>query len=572
MRKSRKGTIAELMHPDYRVLITDYNKWRLTYQGGRRFISAYLKRHSKRESALEFQERKFMTYCPCFAATAINEIMNSIYQRLSDIKRVGGDNTYREAIEGRNGGVDLHGSSMANFMGQAILRELLPMKKVGIYIDMPKLSGETVLATYQARPYLYYYAAEDIRTWSYQYQNGQYQYNNVLLRDSIQEIDPETGMPMGTTHRWRRVWLDTDGVHVKFFDEAGEPSEEQVDMPNLKRLPFITLELTDSLLVNTCDYQIALLNLQSTDLNYLMKANFPFYTEEFDPRADNIYTDRPVNAEGPSTNNDEGNSKEVVVGNVNGRRFPKGFKAPAFIHPSSEPLKASMDKQTQMKAEIRELVGLALATLQPIHASAESKQQDQGTMESGLSAIGLTMEYAEREISKVWAMYLGKDESDAALVNYPRKYSLVSNEDRRADALQLSELMPVAPSILYKKEIAKQLATCLLDRKIADSDLDKIHKEIDAAPYIDGTALDVQQDVVAGIVSTETASLARGYKNAKQEVATAKDEKNESLAMIAKHQTKPVQGVSATQPPGGGNKGPDGKPLNPGAGRPSNGE
>lgn len=573
--KPKKGTIASIMHPDYRVLVTDYNKWRLTYQAGRRFINAYLKRHSRRETSQEFVERRSMTYCPAFAKAAINEVKNSIYQRLCDIKRIGGDTTYIDAVQGRQGGVDLHGSSMMNFMGQAILMELLPMKKVGIYVDMPALSGETIMDTYKDRPYLYLYPAEDIRTWSYQYQDGQYQFNNVLLRDGITVVDPETGMPTSQSHRWRKVWLDSDGVHIKFYGQDGDPLDgpgTEIHLPKMTRIPFVVLELSDSLLVDIADYQIALLNLDSTDISYLIKANFPFYTEEYDPKAESVFSQyKAVNGEQVPQTNDGAFSAEVDTGISSGRRHPKGTKAPEFIHPSPEPLNASMSKQSQIKAEMKELIGLALTTLQPIHASAESKQQDQGSMEAGLSAIGLTMEYAEREIAKVWEMYLGNEESSAAEVNYPVHYSLVSDETRRAQATQLAELQPAAPSISFKKEVAKQISYRLLHRKVSDDVLEKINSEIDAAPYIDGTALSVQQDVASGLVSAETASLARGYKDAKDEVKTAKKEAADKLAVISQHQQKAVQGVPETQP-AGGNKDANGNPMNPGAGRPSNPE
>jgi hypothetical protein len=34
------------------------------------------------------------------------------------------------------------------------------------------------------------------------------------------------------------------------------------------------------------DYQIALMNLESSDINYMLKSNFPFYVEQYDPRAE----------------------------------------------------------------------------------------------------------------------------------------------------------------------------------------------------------------------------------------------------------------------------------------------
>lgn len=578
----KKGTIASIMHPDYRVLITDYNKWRLTYQAGRRFVNAYLKRHSKRESPAEFVERRFMTPCPSFAKAAIDEVQNTIFQRLGEIKRIGGDTTYKEACEGLQGGVDLHGLSMTNFMGQAALMELLPMKKVGIYVDMPAISGETILAAYNKRPYLYLYPAEDIRTWSYQYRDGQYQFNNVLLRDGIQYVDPETGMPMGTSHRWRRVWLDEDGVHIKFYNidgDADNTPDGEYHFPNMKRIPFVCLEIKDSLLVDIADYQIALMNLMSSDISFLTRANFPFYTEQYDPKAEDIWRQmKNVNGESRPDTNDGASVKEIDTGIAGGRRYPAGMNKPEFIFPSSEPLKASMDKQAQMKAEIRQLIGLALANLTPMHASADSKQMDMGTLESGLSIIGATLEYGEREISRIWAMYLGLDETNndnCAVVNYPKKYSMKTQSEIDSELKNLKDVQQVAPSILYKKEIAKKIAHCVLQRSIPDEVMDKIKAEIDDAPYIDGTAMDVQQDVINGIVDLETAATARGYSEAKKVVAKAKVEHAERLDRIAQHQSKPnlsQQGNPDSQPTPGANKDANGNPMNPGAGRPTSTE
>ncbi len=563
--RNRKKGISEIIHPDYRVLITDFNKWRLTYQSGRRFINAYLKRYTKRETPQEFVERRAMTYCPSFAKAAVNEVKNSIYQRMSDIKRIGGDDTYKEAVEGEGAGVDMHGASMDNFMGQTVLTELLTMKKVGIYVDMPKFSGETVLDAYNQRPYLYIYPAEDIRSWAYQYQSGQAYLSNILLRDTLAETDPDTGLPMGNSTRFRRMWLDTDGVHVKFFDNSGEAQGEEIILRNLTRIPFISLEISDSLLVDIADYQIALMNLNSSDLSYLTKANFPFYVEQAEFRSDNYWSqNRPVNGENTPDTFDGQSSKEIATGAGSGRQYAKGLNAPEFIHPSTDPITASMAKESQLKADIRMLIGLSLASLQPVHASAESKQQDQGSLESGLSAIGLTMEYAEREVAKVWAMYLGKGDSEIAQVNYPEKYQIKSDSERRAEATQLLELQPGAPSILYKKEIAKQLARTMLERKIDDDTLEGILSEIDKAPYIGGNAVDIASDIDAGLVSAATGSLARGYSNNEKEVAKAQEETAARLKVIADSQApKNIQGVKDTQDVNTN--------LNPGAGNPRKG-
>jgi hypothetical protein len=60
------------------------------------------------------------------------------------LSRVGGDQSYREAVVGLNGGVDLEGSNMNRFIGQLVLPELLVTGKVGVYVDMPADIGPTL--------------------------------------------------------------------------------------------------------------------------------------------------------------------------------------------------------------------------------------------------------------------------------------------------------------------------------------------------------------------------------------------------------------------------------------------
>ena len=97
-------------------MYTDYQKWRIAYEGGRKFVTTYLEKFSNRETAEEFLSRQKMSYCPRFAGASIDEVKNSIYQRLVDIVRVGGPDSYKNAAIGLNGGVDRNLSTMTNFM------------------------------------------------------------------------------------------------------------------------------------------------------------------------------------------------------------------------------------------------------------------------------------------------------------------------------------------------------------------------------------------------------------------------------------------------------------------------
>ena len=81
--------------------------------------------------------------------------------------------------------------------------------------------------------------------------------------------------------------------------------------------------------------------------------------------------------------------EDVKTGISQGRRYPKGMDAPSFIHPSAEPLNASMAKQNQLKQDIRKLVNLSLRNLERPAGSQSADESDEKGLEAGLSYIGL---------------------------------------------------------------------------------------------------------------------------------------------------------------------------------------
>ncbi len=110
-------------------------------------------------------------------------------------------------------------------------------------------------------------------------------------------------------------------------------------------------------------------------------------------------------ADGTATSGGQGAADaNIKVGATHGRTYDKGMNPPAFINPSAEPLRASLELQDRLKRDIRELVNLAVSSL-AVRASAESKAMDNQGLEAGLSYIGLLLESAERQIAEFWAAY-----------------------------------------------------------------------------------------------------------------------------------------------------------------------
>jgi len=337
---------------------------------------------------------------------------------------------------------------------------------------------------------------------------------------------------------YRYYWIEDGAVLCQQYDVNGSPidldlqkSEFDPQELAIKEIPFVVLELQSSLLQDIANHQIALTNMESADAGWILRSNIPVYTEQYDQRFEAAQTW----GENDDTEHADGENKTTRdIGASDGIRYPIGANQPDFINPSSEPLQASMEKQRQLKDDIRALVNLAVANTRSRFASAESKQMDERGLESGLSAIGMVLEQAERQIVALWSAY--EDSNEEATVGYPERYSLRSDEDRRKDAEQLARTAVDVSSHTFRKEVHKEIAEILLAGKVADQTLDKIMSEIDGSDFPTADPEQIRSDVEIGLVSRKFASVARGYPA--DEAEKAKKEKIESELIRMKAQSK----------------------------------
>lgn len=521
INQSKMRKVNKSVHPTYSNDTSRWKAYRYLLASGRDFVNKYLKKLTKRESAADFNIRREITYCPSHAKASLIDVRNSIFERSNEIHRIGGDETYQQAIKGN---VDNKNSSMNHFMGTVVLEELLAMRRVGICIDKPQLPLiKTKQDTANQRPYLYVYQAENIRNW-YE-EDGELV--SLILRDYKYSND-NLGMPLDyeETYRWYQLG---DGVAVRFYNEVGEEVSQPVRL-ELDHIPFAMLEISHSLLVDIIDYQIALLNIESSDVNYIIKGNFPFYVEQISGANDAAFLKHFTDDE----DGDSKNKKEVEAGSFHGRYYPKGNERPGFIHPSSEPLEASMTKQDKMKKDIRSLINLALNTIEPKFSSAESKQQDEKGLEAGLAFIGQELERGERLIARTWSAFQGSKE--VATIKYPRRYSLKTEKERQEEIDKLIETLPKVPSLSYQKEVAKEIVDLQLGHKTANDKLKEIMSEIDQAKIIAIDPQVIRSDFEAGFLSTETAAKARLYP-AGEDLEQAKEDHAERAKRILEAQT-----------------------------------
>lgn len=519
-------------HPEY--IESEWSKYRYIKDGGDDFIAQYLVRFSSRETNDDFDARKQIAPIPGFANAALVDIRNSIYQRMCDITRKGGSQSFRDAIMGLRKGVDLKGATMNHFIGREVLPELLFMGKVGVYIDMPVIGMETKKEAKDKHPYIYIYKAEEIKNWVYaENSSGGVSFERVLLQETYNEYD-DLGLPKEVKVRYRLMIKDWDGVIVKYLDENGKEYDEHT-LYGIKEIPFVLFELDRSLLKDVANHQLALLNLESSDISYSLKANFPFYTEQYSGKFDSSHLKDAF---------DDNEDDEVEVGNIQGRRYGKGLNAPAFIHPSSEPILASIEKQKQLKEDIRSLINLALSSIRPKFASAEAKQFDERGLESGLSFLGLVLEHGEQQIANFYHQY--ENDDTITIISYPERYGLKTDLQRMEEAERLNKLTSIVPSKRYQKEMAKEVVKILLGAKVTMKDFDIMLKEIEDAKYMTSDPETIHSDVERGIVSLKTAAQARGYSD--DEPKKAEEDHAKRLMRIQAAQTHDTNNDTIVNP------------------------
>jgi len=535
--------IIDSRHPNWLSNWTDWEKWRLTYQGGEEFRQKYLERFTSREDMQDFEARKRLTPIPSFAKAAINRIRNSIFQRMHDITRRDGTPSYQRAIAGLDQGVDRRGSTMNAFLGIKCLTELLVMGRAGVFVDNSVIPGETLADVGSARPYLYPYQVEDILSWACTKPDEPSEFQSLLLRDTCLNCDPTTMLPLQQAQRFRLLWIspETGLVNLQFYSAEGDPIDRDGNPGGpieleLTRIPFVLLDLGDSLIKDICNHQIALLNLVSSDVNFALKANFPFYIEQRDLRAVGSHLKQAANPDGTATAGGQpSHDNESTIGATRGRAYDIKAQAPAFINPSPDPLKASMDLREEIAQEITRLVNLgveALGSKMPAGVQA----LDSGGLEAGLSYIGLVLESAERKIAEFWATYEERiiARRRIATIKYPDRYSLKTDKDRIDEATSLSKLMSSVPGQTVKREISKSIMQALLGGKVGVETIAKINSEIDESAYTTSDPQTILQAVEAGLCGEKTGSMALGFSET--EHIQAKKDHAERAARVAQAQ------------------------------------
>lgn len=534
--------LVGVRHPEYNAMYSEWVKWRHCYQGGLEFRDNYLERYSKRETWDDFALRKKITYIPAHARSAINIVRNALAVRIPEVTRNGSD-MYNSMMATN---VDGQNRSINSFVVLEIIPLLLTQGKRFVVVDAPALGVPGVTrAEDDGAPYLYALNAENMLSWAYDIDGN---FTAVLMELQRELIDAASGLAYGVEQMFRYMRIvpegpvdDPDGlslngpgVFVKTMDKGGKLLEEARVLP-IDRIPIVEFRLVASLMGEIAEHQIALLNLASTDMDFLWRGNFPIYTEQVPkatagirPRGTKASQEGAGATEDSVQNRESGtdpNSRQRRVGIAKGLIYRDGTERPDFIAPGVDNLKASMEKQEALVKDIRVLVDLALVSLsaKAVEQSGASKMADRVGEEAGLAYIGRALEAGEREMAELWHMMNGESEK-RVVITYPANYTLKTQEERIEEAEKMSALRSKVRSPEYRKIVDARVAEILLKPVTTPEELEMVQTEIRTSEFIDDDkerADIIGRDNALGLVSNETASRMRGYADGESEKALA---------------------------------------------------
>jgi hypothetical protein len=249
------------LHPIYQKFNAEWGKFRSILTGGQTFIDEYLIPYSDRETSVDFDRRKRITYCPAYAKSALIEIRNAIAARMLEIKRFGGSKSYRTCVAGLNGGIDHQNRKMDTFLVDDILLELLGMGKVAVCVDKEFVDRATISKADNDRihPYLYRYVAEDIINWAY---DDRGVLVDVVLRNFNYKVT--NGLVVKVDEYYTRyelrggeVWYTRyNGYEPATSSKVASAKDGVSHQLALTRIPVVIFELSESLLTDIANHQI----------------------------------------------------------------------------------------------------------------------------------------------------------------------------------------------------------------------------------------------------------------------------------------------------------------------------
>jgi len=516
----------------------DWIDWRYCYEGGRIFRERYLLPFSDRESVKEFERRRSLTPIPGYAQSGVDRVKNSLIQRLPDINRHGGTRTWKKAMDGELGGVDLKGSTMDSFLAHDIIPDMLVMGRIGTLVDAPELENEDQLLMADIpddfRPFYNPFCVEDIHEIHPAPHDSPSDWSAILLEERETKVDVWNASDE-CIRTFRYFWLNPDRgnrMSVQRISDQGDAMGPPVHT-NLVRIPFTFADIRISLMSKVCAHQIAMLNMISADTSNSVDQNFPIMVRQ---------RDNTNNAGGGAdhlVDDVGGDGSEVEAGVNKGIWYGKNAAPPAYINAPSEPLEISLKMRDDLKTQVYELIFGTLTSI-----------SEDGTIESGLASAGSALQRYENRLADYYTAYEETRPSKRTQVSieYPTTWSLKTQEERIAEAKQFLELIDQLPGREGRKAAIERVYDIMFRGLVSTEKLEEMKKAARDAPFTTSNPDIIFTALDKFAVGPQTASVALGFDDDEWEKAA--EERDRRAASMIAAQSDAANGAARGVPEG----------------------
>ena len=496
--------LIEVRSPGFRDDFGNWQIWRNAMAADDAYIRANLQRLPG-ELIKDYERRRGTTPVPAFIKATIREVITGIYSQMQLTSRSRGPQSFQEAVPGGEFGVDGSGTSLNYFLIMEVLKELLVMRRVGIFVDRPVLSEQpTLKEAANAPPYMYMFKAEQILAWHVK--PGNITPDEVLLRRDAPLYYEDTLITVDVENEY--VYLRKSGpetVQCDIFDHDGDLVKSL--QLNLPAVPFVLLETSESIIQDVIGHQNALLNLGSSNVAFAIAANLAVYTEQTDMgwlmQALRQKQDQEAgedDAENPNT--DVG---VIEIGLNKGRRYMQNAQPPSFISPDNINLERAAYLYEQLRDDIRRIILLAIQNVSVRGlTTATGLLQSQAATSNGLAALAIILEKAERQLVAIWSAYEATPYDYT--VKYPADFQVMSKAERFTLINDLAKLRELVPAKDYQLHITKSIAALVVGPEAAPGQLAAINQQIDEAPGVISSPETITSLTEAGILPREYAA------------------------------------------------------------------
>lgn len=464
--------ITDVRSPGYVEDFSEWSRWRLAVKSGPNYINSRLARLPS-ETLQDYSQRIRMTPAPATIKTTIREVIAGVFSQMNMTTRSGGPPSLQAAFKGQTTGVDGAGTSIDEFMVLRVLRELLIMRRVGIYLDRKPLIQGTLQEAKSRPPYAYIFPAEQILAWHLD--TGAIVPDELLLQRLVPETWESSQLITGHTQQYSHYLRTSDGVVVTEYGEQGDKLNQFT--LDLHEIPFILLELDESLISEAVTCQDALLNLGSSNLTFAIASNLAVYVEQ----TDMTWLMSQLKTVQDGEKGIETASNEIILGLTRGRRYDQKSEAPDFISPDNSNLIRAFDLHRQLRDDIRQMILLAVHNVSIRgNVTATALAHSTAAASNGLAAIATTLARAERVLARFWADY--ENEPDDFTVKYPPDFQILSQEARLALIDKYVTLRDAVPSRHYQEAVSDMIVSLVLGAQVSATLASSIKQEIRNAP------------------------------------------------------------------------------------------